>query len=129
MAMRYVISLVWLVTFGVAVGWLGLADAEEDARQVDAADSPQLVIPGVNHGGIRDWVPVDDVTLLIQDNFRKWYQVKLLVPSRQLAYAESLGFVTGPSGILDNTGAIVVRGQKYPVASITASEGPKRQRR
>ena len=59
--------------------------AEEDARQVDAADSPQLVIPGVNHGGIRDWVPVDDFTLLIQDNFKKWCRVKLMVPSRQLA--------------------------------------------
>lgn len=127
--MRHLTSFVWLLVFGLAVGWLGLAAAEEDARQVEAADTPQLVIPGVNHGGIRDWVPVDDFTLLIQDNFRKWYRVKLMVPSRQLAYAENLGFVTGPSGILDNTGAIVVRGQKYPIASITASGGPKRQQR
>ena len=45
--MRHLTSFVWLLVFGLAVGWLGLAAAEEDARQVEAADTPQLVIPGV----------------------------------------------------------------------------------
>lgn len=127
--MRYVILLVWLAVVGVIVGWLGLAAAEDDASKVEQTDAPQLSIPYANRHGIRDWVAEDDSTLLIQDNFKKWYRVRLMAPSRYVLYAEHIGFVTGPSGILDNTGAVVVRGQKTPIVSITASEGPKRQRR
>ncbi|WP_374485788.1 DUF6491 family protein [Zoogloea sp.] len=127
--MRYVILLVWLVVVGVIIGWLGLAAAEDEAGKTELTNAPELSIPAVNGRGVRDWVAEDDRTLLIQDNFRKWYKVRLMVPSRHLLHAESIGFVTGPSGILDTTGAVVVRGQKTPVVSITASEGPKRQRR
>lgn len=127
--MRYVILLVWLAVVGVIIGWLGLAAAEDDASKVEQTDAPQLSIPYANRHGIRDWVAEDDSTLLIQDNFKKWYRVRLMAPSRYVLYAEHIGFVTGPSGILDNTGAVVVRGQKTPIVSITASEGPKRQRR
>lgn len=127
--MRYVILLVWLAVVGVIIGWLGLAAAEDEAGKSEPTNAPELSISAVNGRGVRDWIAEDDSTLLIQDNFRKWYKVRLMVPSRHLLHAESIGFVTGPSGILDNTGAVVVRGQKTPVVSITASEGPKRQRR
>lgn len=127
--MRYVILLVWLAVVGVIIGWLGLAAAEDEAGKCEPTNAPELSIPAVNGRGVRDWIAEDDSTLLIQDNFRKWYKVRLMAPSRHLLHAESIGFVTGPSGILDNTGAVVVRGQKTPVVSITASEGPKRQRR
>jgi photosystem II stability/assembly factor-like uncharacterized protein len=127
--MRYVILLVWLAVVGVVIGWLGLAAAEDEAGKNEPTNAPELSIPAVNGRGIRDWVAEDDSTLLVQDNFRKWYKVRLMAPSRHLLHAEHIGFVTGPSGILDNTGAVVVRGQKTPVVSITASEGPRRQRR
>lgn len=127
--MRYLILIVWLVAVGTSIGWLGLAAAEDETRRVEPADAPELSIPFANRGGIRDWVAVDDATLLIQDNFRKWYRVRLVAPTRHLLHAEGIGFVTGPSGALDNTGSLAVRGQKYPIASVTASEGPKRQRR
>lgn len=127
--MRYLILVVWLAVVGTAIGWLGLAAAEDEARRVEPADAPELSIPFANRGGIRDWVAVDDATLLVQDNFRKWYRVRLVAPTRHLLHAEGIGFVTGPSGALDNHGSLAVRGQKYPIASVTASEGPKRQRR
>lgn len=127
--MRYLILIVWLVVVGTAIGWLGLAAAEDEARRTEPADAPELSIPFANRGGIRDWVAVDDATLLVQDTFRKWYRVRLVAPTRHLLHAEGIGFVTGPSGALDNTGSLAVRGQKYPIASVTASEGPKRQRR
>lgn len=127
--MRYVILLVWLAVVGVIIGWLGLAAAEDEAGKTEPVNAPELSIPAVNGRGVRDWIAEDDRTLLVQDHFRKWYKVRLMAPSRHLLHAESIGFVTGPSGILDNTGAVVVRGQKTPVVSITASEGPKRQRR
>lgn len=114
---------------GVAIGWLGLAAAEDDARRVEPVDAPELSIPFANRGGILDWVAVDESTLLVQDNFGKRYRVKLVAPTRHLLHAEGVGFVTGPSGTLDNTGALAVGGHKYPIASVTASEGPKRQRR
>lgn len=127
--MRYLILIVWLTVVGTAIGWLGLAAAEDEARRVEPADAPELSIPFANRGGIRDWVAMDDATLLVQDNFRKWYRVRLVAPTRHLLHAEGIGFVTGPSGALDNTGSLAVRGQKYPIASVTASERPKRQRR
>lgn len=127
--MRNITLFVWFSVVGAIIGGLGLAAAEEDSRQVDATNAPELSIAAANRGGVRDWVAVDDSTLLIQDNFRKWYRVRLFAPSRHLLHAEGLGFVTGPGGTLDRTGAIVIRGQKYPISSVTASEGPKRQRR
>lgn len=127
--MRYLILIVWLVLVGAAIGWLGLAAAEDDARRVEPADAPKLSIPFASRGGVRDWVAVDDATLLLQDNFRKWYRVRLAAPTRHLLHAEGIGFVTGPSGTLDRAGSIAVRGRHYPIASITPSEGPKRQRR
>lgn len=78
---------------------------------------------------MRDAVAVDDSIQLIQNYFRKWYRVRLFAPSRYLPHAAGLGFVTGPGGTLDRTGAIVIRRQKYPIGSVIASEGPKRQRR
>lgn len=127
--MRYLILSLWLLTVGGAIGWLGLAAAEDAAGKVDHADAPELSIPFASRGGVRDWVAVDEATLLIQDPARKWYRVRLLAPARHLLHAEGLGFVTGPGGSLERGGAIVVRGQPYPIASITASEGPRRQRR
>jgi len=127
--MRYIILFVWLGVVGLAIGWLGMAAAQEEASQLEPVDPPQLSIPFANRGGIRNWVVEDESTLLVQDNFRKWFRVRLMVPSRLLGYSENIGFVTGPSGTLDNTSAIVVRRQKFPVVSITASDGPAKQRR
>lgn len=88
----------------------------------DAGQS--LSIAAVNHGGVRDWIVVDDQTLLLQDSFKRWYEVRLVAPAINLVYAQAIGFVTGPSGALDRFGQIRYRGARYPIASITASPGP-----
>lgn len=127
--MRNLMLVIWLVLLGVVIGWLGQAPAQEEGGPTPPVNAPELSIPAVNRGGVRNWVAEDDSTLFVQDNFRKWYRVRLHVPARQLLFTEGIAFITGPSGSLDNTSQIVVRGQKYPVASVTAGEGPKRQRR
>lgn len=127
--MRYLMLIVWLSVLGLVIGWLGQAPAEDSGASTLAVKPPEIAIPAVNSGGVRNWVAEDDSTLFVQDNFRQWYRVKLHVPARQLLFAEGIAFITGPSGSLDNTSQILVRGQKFPVSSVTASEGPRRQRR
>jgi hypothetical protein len=78
-------------------------------------------IPFANHGAIRDWEVVDDSTLLIQDIHGQWYRAKLSGPAFALPYTEHLGFVTEPSGTLEKLSAVVVRGQRYAILSLTRS--------
>lgn len=126
--MAHIILPVLLAVLGAAIaGPVLAAEAAGEAPRAAAAEGPQLSIANVKRGGVRDWVVVDDSTLLIQDPFQRWYKVRLVAPSRDLVHAQALGFDTGPSGALDNTGAVIVRRQKFPVASITAGEDPAKK--
>lgn len=96
------------------------ADAQQDAR-----------IPFVNHGGVRDWRSNDKDTVYIQASNRDWYKATLMTPAFDLPYANAIGFDTGPNGTLDKFSTIVVRGQRYPIASLEriAGEPPKKQKK
>ena len=84
----------------------------------------EVSIPFANRGGIRDWRVEDDANLLLQDRQGQWYRARLLVPAYYLAYAGQLSFSTGPSGALEKLDSVVVRGQKYPIVSLTRIESP-----
>jgi hypothetical protein len=86
----------------------------------------QATIPFANQGGISNWKVVDDSTLLIQDKHRHWYLAKLQTGAYDLAFAESIGFVTLPSGALGKFSAVVVNGRRYPIISLTRTEPPVR---
>jgi hypothetical protein len=96
------------------------AEAQKDAR-----------IPFVNHGGIRDWRSDDRDTVYIQANNRDWYKATLMTPAFDLPFANAIGFDTGPSGTLDRFSSIVVRGQRYPIASLEriVGEPPKKKQK
>ncbi len=127
--MRWKLHSSWLIAN------LLLAMMTADAMATDTHSQPsrtsenqaaQVTIPFANQGGISDWKVVDDSTLLIQDNHRHWYLAKLQGGAYDLAFAESLGFVTLPSGALGQFSAVVVRGRRYPIISLTRTEPPVR---
>jgi hypothetical protein len=98
------------------------AYAETPAPQ---AKAPQAVsIPFVNHGGIRDWRADNRDTVYIQASNRAWYKATLMSPAFDLPYALTIGFDAGPTGALDKFSSIVVRGQRYPIASLERIPGP-----
>lgn len=81
--------------------------------------SSEVGIPFVNHGAILDWQVINDETLLLRDRHGQWYKATLVAPAYYLAYSASLRFATGPSGTLDQFGAVIVRGQRFPIKSLT----------
>lgn len=104
------------------------AYAETPSPQAEAQQNAR--IPFVNHGGIRDWRSDDKDTVYIQASNRDWYKATLMSPAFDLPYATTIGFDTGPIGTLDKFSSIVVRGQRYPIASLERIPGepPKKQK-
>lgn len=104
------------------------AYAETPAPQAKARQDAR--IPFVNHGGIRDWRADDKDAVYIQASNRDWYKATLMTPAFDLPYAFTIGFDAGPAGTLDKFSAIIVRGQRYPIASLERIPGepPKKQK-
>lgn len=60
---------------------------------------------------------------------RKWYYAELFMECPDLPWAESVGFVAGGPGSFDRYSYILVRGERYPLRSLTASSEPPRAER
>ena len=60
---------------------------------------------------------------------RKWYYAELFMECPDLPWAESVGFVAGGPGSFDRYSYILVRGERYPLRSLTASSEPPREER
>ena len=60
---------------------------------------------------------------------RKWYYAELFMECPDLPWAESVGFVAGGPGSFDRYSYILVRGERYPLRSLTASTEPPREER
>ena len=60
---------------------------------------------------------------------RKWYYAELFMNCPDLPWAESVAFVTGGPGSFDRYSYILVRGERYPLRSLTASSEPPRAER
>jgi hypothetical protein len=104
----------------------GGVQAAEQAIQAEggAAKPAETSIPFANMGGIRDWRAIDDETLYVQDVRRNWYVARLMAPCPDLTFAQAIGFETKGVNQLDRFAAVVVRGQRYQLASFVASGPP-----
>jgi hypothetical protein len=87
----------------------------------------EATIPFANRGGINDWQVIDDTHLRLQDSHGQWYLARLQSPARELHFAEQLGFDTAPSGALSRFSVIVVKGQRYPLVSLTRTDPPPKK--
>jgi hypothetical protein len=110
-------TLLASVMYGLAIAACTTSTSPRD-------QGSETYIPFANHGGVLDWHVVDDTTLLIQDIHGQWYVAKVIGPAFTLPSTEHLGFVTEPSGTLEKFSAIIVRGQRFPIISLTLTDPP-----
>lgn len=102
------------------------AEEKESSPSIQVIpQAPEAYIPFANNGGVSNWRVVDDSTLLVQDIHGHWYVAKLQSAAYGLAFANSLGFTTAPSGRLEKFSSVVVDGRRYPIISFTRTILPK----
>ena len=95
-----------------------------------AADSPtsapaaEARIPFADHGGIYNWQVVDNRTVLIQGQDRRWYKATLLSACTDLPFAERIGFESNADGSFDKFSSVQVRDQKCPLVSLVETAAP-----
>jgi hypothetical protein len=89
--------------------------------------APEAQIAFANHGGIYNWQVVDDRTVLIQSQNRKWYKATLLSSCFNLPFAERLGFESNSDGSFDKFSSIQVRNQKCPLISLVETTAPAKK--
>jgi len=97
------------------------------AAMAPATASPEVVIPFVSSIGSIEWKRASDDSLYIRGGNGRWYFVRTTNDCSHLATSLGIGLQTSALDQLDRNGAILVQGQRCPVASITASEGPPRK--
>jgi Family of unknown function (DUF6491) len=91
-----------------------------------AAPAPEVQIPFANRN-LWNWKVVDDQTVLIQDQSRRWYKATLFGHCINLPFADRIAFDSNPGGTFDKFSAILVRGQRCPLMSLVASSAPPKK--
>jgi hypothetical protein len=115
---------IWLLLVGGAMS-AAIFSAHADAAAPPPAAEAQIPFADRN---IRNWQVVDDKTVLIQDNSRKWYKATLFGTCINLSFAEErLGFDSSPGGTFDKFSAILVRGQRCPLSSLVETSAPPKK--
>jgi hypothetical protein len=107
-----------IASVAVAVGDTPATPAAPNAPAAEAS------IPFADHDGIYNWQVIDDRTVLIQGQNRKWYRASLMSRCFDLAFAERLGFESNPDGSFDKFSSITVRGQSCPLTSLVDAPPP-----
>ena len=130
-------SLRWMAAAAMTVTWAAASADEPVATSLDAANAP--VAAGAHAApaeariafssrNIWNWHVVDDQTLLIQSNSRKWYKAKLLGNCPGLRFVERVGFKSNADDSFDKFSSIQMRGgQRCQLISLTESDGPPKK--
>ena len=71
-----------------------------------------------------DWRAFGDKVIYFKDNHGRWFKATLFSAAFDLPFVDEIGIETRGSDTLDKFGAIVVRGQRYPLQSLVKVDGP-----
>ncbi|MCB1692980.1 MAG: hypothetical protein KDI19_09450 [Pseudomonadales bacterium] len=82
------------------------------AVNANADSTRPVTIPFVDYGGIRSWEPVGQEAILIEGRNNKWYKATFFSPCIGLSFPLAVGFVTDPSGSVDQFSSILVDGDR-----------------
>ena len=89
----------------------------------------ETAIPFVSSIGSVEWRHEGDRAAYVRGGNGQWYLVRTTNRCTRLRSASALGFQTSALDQLDRHGALLVEGQRCPVASVTLSEGPPKKSR
>ena len=90
------------------------------------APAAEVQIPFAKRN-IWNWNVVDDQTVLIQDQGRRWYKATLFGHCIDLPFANTIAFDSNPGGTFDKFSAILVRGQRCPLSSLVETTAPPKK--
>jgi hypothetical protein len=82
-----------------------------------------------NYRGVRDFHPVGDDAVYLQDAQRRWYRAQLAAPCFDLPFANRIGIDTRGSSNLDRFGTLIVGRDRCQLISLVKSEAPPRKQR
>ena len=89
----------------------------------------ETVIPFMSSLSEIEWQAASDDSLYVRGGNGDWYFVRTTNRCTRLKTSLALGFDVSAADQLDRHGAVLVQGQRCPVASITRSEEPPKRRR
>jgi Family of unknown function (DUF6491) len=130
--MRRISAVSIVVAAGVLAAGASFVSAADDPAPPPAAAAPapapaaEVQIPFAKHS-IWNWQVVDDKTVLIQDQGRRWYKATLFGTCVNLSFANQIGFDSSPGGTFDKFSAILVRGQRCPLTSLVKTAAPPKK--
>jgi len=101
--------------------------AASDAPAAPSTPAAEARIPFANHGGVYNWQVLNDRTVLIQGQNRKWYKATLMSSCFDLPFAEQIGIESNADGSFDKFSSIKVRGRNCPLISLVESAPPPRK--
>ena len=84
----------------------------------------ETAIPFVSSIGSVEWKSAGDDAAYVRGGNGQWYLVRTSNRCTRLRSSPALGFETSALDQLDRHGALLVQGQRCPVASVTLSNGP-----
>jgi hypothetical protein len=113
----------------LAAGPVLAADAPDAkaAPQARKPAPPEAQIPFADRGGIYNWQPVDDRTLLVEGLDHRWFKATLMGSCFKLPFAERIGFEWNPDGSFDRFSAIQVGPQRCQLKSLVETAAPAKK--
>jgi hypothetical protein len=106
---------------------LSVAAADEPAREARALGvESSIVFP--SDSSIRNWRADDGRGVWIQDRRGDWYYGAFAGYCRDIDFAHTIGVETRGAARLDRFSAIIVRGERCPLASFVTSAPPPSKR-
>lgn len=129
--------LLGMVCASASVALASVAPAADDTTPPPASSAATAPAPAAGPAAeaqiafakrnIWNWQVVDDQTVLIQDQGRRWYKATLFGRCIDLPFADRIAFDSSPSGTFDKFSAILVRGQRCPLKSLVETSAPPKK--
>ena len=92
------------------------------------AANERAAIRFADYGGIENWRPAKDGSLLVEARNGTWYRATFHGPCHDLKFAQQIGFVTDGTGTLDKFSSVLVDGRRCWFRSFERIESPDAER-
>ncbi len=103
---------------------LSVPAAASPAESANGASAREERVPLINFRGFRDFRAKGDEVVYLRLSSRTWYRAELNGPCNELHRADAIGLDTRGSSYFDRFSALLVRGDRCQLKSLTRSAPP-----